>query len=266
VGGPPGSLDAPARPRKAGRAEGMAAEAAAVACRPAAPDRRPGLRRPGLLGPLAVSTDRAPGRASAAAPQSPRPLPSQGTERRSALLGPGGGVGTACTPQDCPLDSTGLACWQEGCQDPGRLLTDLPPEAGDACGYGLRAWIEQSFQLLQRAGWQWPKTRRSAPKRAERLWLCGAGAPYGCARSEARPMRPLWRGRSRPCPCGLGARSGTRLGWVSVFRQGWVGLITALRTQPAFPAGRFLPEPWPQSVAGATAAQPPPKTLQQRAA
>ena len=40
-------------------------------------------------------------------------------------------------------------------------------------------------------------------------------------------------------------RRATRLRLVSVFRQGWVGLLVALLRQEPLPAGRLVPEPWP---------------------
>ena len=40
-----------------------------------------------------------------------------------------------------------------------------------ACGYGLRAWIEQGFKKIKGGGWQWHSTRMTDPARVERLWL-----------------------------------------------------------------------------------------------
>jgi hypothetical protein len=64
-----------------------------------------------------------------------------------------------------------LACWNEGYDEPWLILTDLPPEAGDAVWYGLRAWIEQGFKIIKGGGWDWEKTRMEDPARVERLWL-----------------------------------------------------------------------------------------------
>jgi hypothetical protein len=74
------------------------------------------------------------------------------------------------------LNCTLLARWDGGYKDPGFLLTDLAPSAGEACWYGLRAWIEQGFKIANRGGWQWPRTRVRDPQRAARLWLAVAVA------------------------------------------------------------------------------------------
>src|SRR5262244_3868762 len=52
------------------------------------------------------------------------------------------GQGTAFVGPRRRLNCTLLARWEEGYADPWLLLTDLAPGAGDACWYGLRAWIE----------------------------------------------------------------------------------------------------------------------------
>jgi len=177
------------------------------------------------------------------------------------------GVGTAFTTKTSRLDCTLLACWQEDCQDPWLLLSDLPPEAGEACWYGLRAWIEQGFKIIKRAGWQWQTTRMSDPQRAERLWLCVAVATLWLLSVAGEADTALAEGTLpdlslRP----LRSRSGTRLRLVRVFRQGWIRLLTALLNQQPLPEGRFVPEPWPTSRRLTTAAQPPPQSLQKRAA
>src|SRR5918996_4438763 len=86
------------------------------------------------------------------------------------------GRGTAFKGRGRQLECTLLARWDAGYQDPWLILTDLPPEASDACWYGLRAWIEQGFKVTKRAGWQWQRTRMSDPQRAARLWLAVAVA------------------------------------------------------------------------------------------
>ena len=47
---------------------------------------------------------------------------------------------------------------------------------GQACWYGLRAWIEAGFKLTKRGGWQWQRTKMEDPRRASRLWLAIAVA------------------------------------------------------------------------------------------
>ena len=81
----------------------------------------------------------------------------------------GRGTGLAFTRNQ--VACTLLARWEEGDTDPWLLLTDLGPEASDAGWYGLRAWIEQGLKITKRAGWQWHRTRMSAPDRAARRWL-----------------------------------------------------------------------------------------------
>jgi hypothetical protein len=53
------------------------------------------------------------------------------------------------------LDGTLLACWEFGHDEPWFVQTDLGPDQSDSSWYGMRAWIEQGFKLLQRGGWQW---------------------------------------------------------------------------------------------------------------
>jgi hypothetical protein len=52
------------------------------------------------------------------------------------------GRGTAFVGPRRRLKCTLLARWEESYTDPWLLLTDLAPSAGEACWYGLRAWIE----------------------------------------------------------------------------------------------------------------------------
>jgi hypothetical protein len=77
--------------------------------------------------------------------------------------------GRAYTGEEMPC--TLLACWGEDYGEPWLVLTDLPPEAGSAVWYGLRAWIEQGFKVIKGGGWDWQKTRMEEPGRVERLWL-----------------------------------------------------------------------------------------------
>src|SRR5215468_683373 len=158
------------------------------------------------------------------------------------------GTGLALTRNQ--VACTLLARWEEGYKDPWLILTDLAPEASDAGWYGLRAWIEQGLKITKRAGWQWHRTRMSAPDRAARLWLAVAVATLwllsvGGAADETIPTSTLrdvtawYPGRPR-------TRRATRLRLVSVFRQGWVRLLVTLLRQAPLPVGRFVPEPWPE--------------------
>lgn len=131
------------------------------------------------------------------------------------------------------------------------MLTDLAPTAGEACWYGLRAWIEQGFKITKRGGWQWQRTRMRDPQRATRLWLAVAVATLwllsvgGMAEdtllvSTLLPLADADSPASRP-------RSAPQLRAVSLFRQGWTTILVALLNHRWLPQGRFVPEPWPQS-------------------
>ena len=157
------------------------------------------------------------------------------------------GTGLAFTRNQVPC--TLLARWEDGYKAPWLILTDLEPEASDAGWYGLRAWIEQGFKITKRAGWQWHRTRMSAPDRAARLWLAVAVATLwllsvGGEADATLPASTLldvtvW------CPERPRTRRATRLRLVSVFRQGWVRRLVALLRQEPLPQGRLVPEPWP---------------------
>jgi hypothetical protein len=160
------------------------------------------------------------------------------------------GTGTAFKSPQRRLRCTLLACWEEGYQDPWLILTDLPPEASEAGWYGLRAWIEQQFKCIKRAGWQWQRTRMTQPDRAARLWLAVAVATLwllsvGGAAEETIPASTLLDvtdaliGQRRQ-------RRATRLRVVSIFHRGWITILVALLEQAPLPLGTFLPEPWPR--------------------
>ena len=160
------------------------------------------------------------------------------------------GTGTAFQGPRRRLNCTLLARWDDGYRDPWLLLTDLAPSAGEACWYGLRAWIEQGFKITKRGGWQWQRTRMTDPQRAARLWLAVAVATLwllsvGGMAEETLPVSTLlpladadWL-PSRP-------RRATQLRLVSIFRHGWITILVALLNQHRLPQGRFVPEPWPQ--------------------
>ena len=166
------------------------------------------------------------------------------------------GEGTAFQGPRRRLNCTLLARWEEGYKDPWLVLTDLAPSAGEACWYGLRAWIEQGFKITKRGGWQWQRTRMSDPQRAARLWLAVAVAtlwllsvggmaeailPVSTLLPLAEDDGPL----SRPRPA-------TQLRLVSIFRQGWITILVTLLNDHRLPQARFVPEPWPQTVSDHT--------------
>ena len=159
------------------------------------------------------------------------------------------GTGTAFKSPQRRLRCTLLACWEEGYKAPWLILTDLPPEASDACWYGLRAWIEQGFKLTKRAGWQWHRTRMTEPQRAARLWLAVAVATLwllcvGGSAEETIPPSTL-PDVSAALAEQRRQRRATRLRLVSIFRRGWITILVALLRQAPLPLGAFLPEPWP---------------------
>jgi hypothetical protein len=145
----------------------------------------------------------------------------------------------------CPL----LACWEAGDKAPWLILTGVPPEASDACWYGLRAGIEPGFKLTKRAGWQWHRTRMTEPQRAARLglavavvtrWLlCVGGAAEATIPPSTRPdVSAALAEQRRP-------RRATRLRLGSISRRGGITMLVALLPQAPLPLGAFLPAPWP---------------------
>lgn len=161
------------------------------------------------------------------------------------------GTGTAFQGPRRRLNCTLLARWDEGYRDPWLLLTDLAPSAGEACWYGLRAWIEQGFKMTKRGGWQWQRTRMSDPQRAARLWLAVAVATLwllsvGGMTEETLPVSTLSPLADTDGPP-TRVRRATRLRLVSIFRQGWITILVALLNHRRLPQARFVPEPWPQS-------------------
>jgi hypothetical protein len=184
-----------------------------------------------------------------------RPTPSVRYQPLRALVPAPGtqwvGTGTAFQGPRRRLNCTLLARWDEDYRDPWLLLTDLAPSAGAACWYGLRAWIEQSFKLTKRGGWQWQRTRMTDPQRAARLWLAVAVATLwllsvGGMAEDTLPVGTLLPLTNDDGPLPRPRRA-TQLRLVSVFRQGWITILVALFNSRRFPQGRFVPEPWPQS-------------------
>ena len=146
------------------------------------------------------------------------------------------GRGVAFTGRGRRLECTLLACWEPGYKDPWLLVTDLAPEASEAAWYGLRAWIEQSFKVAKRGGWQWQRTRMNDAQRATRLWLMLAlatlwllsvgGEAEATIAESTLPEVDGWRSPRR--------RS-TRGRSVSVFRRGWHLILAVWWRQAALP-------------------------------
>jgi hypothetical protein len=159
------------------------------------------------------------------------------------------GSGTAFAPKDCPLACPLVAYWAEGCTDPWLILTALPPDACDACWYGLRAWIEHRFKQIKRGGWQWQGTHMTDPGRVARHWLAIAVATRWLVRTGTTVEADLPESTFGAVDAALAdarrTRRATRLRLVSLFRRGWVTILVAwLRGEP-LPTGRFQPDPWP---------------------
>jgi hypothetical protein len=81
------------------------------------------------------------------------------------------GAGSAYKEKTKQIAGTLVVVWGLGQKAPWLLLTDLPPEGVDGSWYGLRVWIELGFRALKSCGWQWERTRRTAPARIARHWL-----------------------------------------------------------------------------------------------
>lgn len=159
------------------------------------------------------------------------------------------GRGTAFATPHSRLQCTLLACWENNTEEPWLILTNLPPEASDACWYGMRAWIEQGFKMTKRGGWQWQRTRMTTPERASRLWLAVSVATLwllsqGTETDDAIPEGTL--PDLGEIDLGRRKRRATRLRLVSVFRQGWVNILMLLLDHAPLPPGRFMPESWPE--------------------
>ena len=154
------------------------------------------------------------------------------------------GRGTAFSGTTTRLNCTLLGYWGEGHKDPWLILTDLAPDAADACWYGLRAWIEQGFKRIKRGGWQWQYTRMDDPARAERLWLAIAIATWWLLAVGGEAEAGITVGTFPSVP-GSPRQQARRWRLVGIFRHGWSLIMAALFEQRALPLGRGRPEPWP---------------------
>jgi len=158
------------------------------------------------------------------------------------------GAGVAFKSKGKGVACTLLALWEEGQKEAWFILTDLPPSASSACWYGMRAWIEQSFRIAKRGGWQWHKTRMTDPERASRLllgisvatlWLMSVGGELDAEIPDStipdvRCYLPPTRGK----------RKATLIRLMSIFRVGMLVIHSCLHEHEPLPFGRFFPEPW----------------------
>lgn len=154
------------------------------------------------------------------------------------------GEGTAFTQPKTRLNCTLLGCWEAGHDTPWLILTNLPPQAAKASGYGLRAWIEQSFKKIKSGGWQWQLTRMTDPNRAERLWLAIAIATWWLLAIGGEAEAALPTATFPPLP-GSPRKQGRQWRLIGIFRHGWSLIIAALFNHQPLPIGHGCPEPWP---------------------
>ena len=117
------------------------------------------------------------------------------------------GRGTAFTQTKTRLNCTLLGCWEPGHDQPWLILTDVPPQAADACGYGLRAWIEQGFKRMKSGGWPWQYTRMTDPPGPSAFGWRSPSQRGGCYPSVVRPKPRSRRRRFRPFPVHLDSKA-----------------------------------------------------------
>jgi hypothetical protein len=194
------------------------------------------------------------------------------------------------------LECTLLACWEEGCDEPWFLVTDLAPDQAESLWYGMRSWIEGGFKLFKSGGWQWQLTRMTEPDRVERLWLvlavatCYVLAVGGEADEEVfasatvtEPVSPSAEPARGPKPTSPGPgkarrrqrsaspretaprqprhrRTGTKERLVSVFRQGLAVLVSILIAGHVLTKPSWKPEAWLELRCGITTAEQQPLT------
>jgi hypothetical protein len=167
------------------------------------------------------------------------------------------GRGTALKNYYGHLECTLLAWWGEGHEDPWLVLTDLPPEAADACWYGLRIWIEQGFKRIKRGGWQWQHTRMQDPARVERLWLAVAIATWWLLAVGGEADAAIAKETMEAVP--KTQRRRWRL--VGIFLRGWTQINAALMCHDPLPLGKGKPELWPQLPRNKVKFTPDPPSL-----
>src|SRR4051812_5492304 len=96
-----------------------------------------------------------------------------GGERRPAgtLVRPGeawvgrGGLGWR---ERRRLTVTVVAGWTTEQEEPGVVVTDLPPDRVGVGWYASRMWVELGFRALKGLGWRWQRSRRTDPARVAR--------------------------------------------------------------------------------------------------
>ncbi len=140
------------------------------------------------------------------------------------------------------LRCTLIAHWEEGQDEAWFILTDLPPEASNACLYGMRAWIEHGFRVTKSGFWQWDRTKMEDPERASRYWLViSIGTIWtmsvGGQADESIPASTI------PDITQDGYHIRIRKRQISVCRLGWMKILAKLIRHGELPFDIFIPEP-----------------------
>jgi hypothetical protein len=147
------------------------------------------------------------------------------------------------------IEGTLLACWGLQYKEPWLILTDLAPQHASATWYFARSWIEDGFKDLKRDGWQWQKTRMTAPARAARFWLALAVATFWVVSvgGEADANLPISSLERLPLSH-IARRSKSQTfppRILSCFSRGLIVIMATLLGQRQVSLGSFRPEPWP---------------------
>jgi hypothetical protein len=140
------------------------------------------------------------------------------------------------------IECTLIAHWEEYEKEAWFILTDLPPEASNACLYGMRAWIEHSFRVIKSGFWQWNRTKMEDPERASRYWLViSVGMIWvmsvGGEADESIPASTV------PDITKDGYHIRIRRRQISVCRLGWIKILAKFIRHDELPFGMFIPEP-----------------------
>ena len=140
------------------------------------------------------------------------------------------------------IECTLIAHWEEGQEEAWFILTDLPPEASNACLYGMRAWIEHGFRVTKSGFWGWNRTRMEDPERASRYWLViSVGTIWtmsvGGEADESIPASTI------PDITQEGYHIAIRRRQISVCRLGWIKILAKFVRHGELSFGVFIPEP-----------------------
>jgi hypothetical protein len=179
-----------------------------------------------------------------------RPAGGQRVRATTLVAGPGHawiGTGVAFKERATRQAGTLVVVWEADQDEPWLCLTDLAPTAVGPAWYGLRTWVELGFRALKSGGWQWERTRRTAPPRVARHWLVLAVATLWTVAVGTRAEDAERLGRE---PAGVRlVLPPPPLGWrrtVSVFAHGRTWLRWLLLRQRRLWRVLWLgPEPWP---------------------